>query len=116
MALTPDEHQELRRIHVLAQFGDLPEIMRARYQELRDRDEHLEIPEPTLDVEWMPVQPTRDEALDNFIANLDADDEADDDAELEDMSAFETSLRQDTPYVVGPPVGGFVPSQYFGSR
>jgi hypothetical protein len=67
MALTPDEDEELRRIHVLSQFGELPETMRARFRELRSRDTHLEIAEPTLDIVWVP----RQQAPESELADLD---------------------------------------------
>lgn len=61
MALTADEDQELRRIHVLAQFGDLPETMLARFRELRSRDRRQTIREPTVDIEVLPRQRTSEE-------------------------------------------------------
>jgi hypothetical protein len=44
--------------------------MQARFNELRARDERLEIPEPTLDIVWMPQQRSRDDAMDDAIDAL----------------------------------------------
>ena len=63
--LTPDEDEELRRINVLAQFGELPDLMVQRFVELRSRDRRTDIREPTLQIQWIPQQRSRDDALDN---------------------------------------------------
>jgi hypothetical protein len=52
LPLTPDEDEELRRIHVLAQYGELPEAMQERYRELRERDQRREIAEPSIESYW----------------------------------------------------------------
>jgi hypothetical protein len=136
MALTPDETQELRRIHVLAQFGDLPDTMRSRYEELRGRDEQVEIAEPVLDVEWMPVQRTRDDSLDDAIDTLlslteDETEDADDDAlsllsglaseqvdtsgmSIAAMASLEATMSGNDFYVASPYTGGFAPSAWYG--
>jgi hypothetical protein len=130
MALTPQEQEELSRIHVLSQFGDLPETMQSRFRELRDRDEALEIPEPTLDVVWIPAQRNRETAADNAVEELAAEPRQPVAAPIPaaapapavtpgkavaDLSAFETSFSAPDAYFASAPVGGFVPSQYFGS-
>lgn len=73
MSLTPDEDEELRRINVLAQFGELPELMVQRFVELRSRDRRIDIREPNLDVQWLPVQRTRETAMDNEVVESFAD-------------------------------------------
>jgi hypothetical protein len=88
MALTPNEDEELRRIHVLSRFGTLPDTMYARFSELRARDVHAEIPEPTLDVQWIPTQRNPDEAIDDLLdAHADHDDAVDDGETLVDELA-----------------------------
>jgi hypothetical protein len=57
MALTPAEDHELRRIHGLGKFGELPDTMQARFRELRERDQRRGVREPELDVQW-PVHPS----------------------------------------------------------
>jgi hypothetical protein len=125
--LTPDENEELGRIHTLSQFGELPATMQQRYDELRARSETLIIPEPTLDIQWVPQQPTRDDAIDDVMGL--AADEADDEqapepvvAEVElpnqrtslaDMAAFEAQMSGDEYYVASPHTGGFTPSSWY---
>jgi hypothetical protein len=130
MALTPDETEELRRIHVLGQFGELPVTMQARYEELRDRDDHLEIAEPTLDVEWMPVQRSRENALDDAVdalLSLGADEGFDGHDHLDsgdcapamsiaDMAQLEAAVSGNDFYVPSPYTGGFAPSSWYGSN
>jgi hypothetical protein len=113
MALTPDEHEELRRIHVLAQFGDLPDIMQARYRELRARDDSLDIPEPTLDVEWMPIQRNREEAADDAVDALLAI--VDDETDRVTVGPFEPAFARPDAYVVPSRFNGFVPSQRYSA-
>jgi hypothetical protein len=99
MGLTPDENEELRRIHVLSQFGELPETMRARFTELRARDVNLEIPEPTLDIQWIPQQRGRDDAMDNLADRGydvdDIDDIADQDDLAKELADFDWVLVRD---------------------
>jgi hypothetical protein len=116
MALTPDENEELRRINVLAQFGELPPTMQARFTELRNRDELLEIPEPTLDVQWMPLQRSRDDALDDLTAELDQDLDDENELEHDDMTTFEIALGDTQSYVVTPAPACFVPSRRYGPQ
>jgi hypothetical protein len=130
MALTPDETEELRRIHVLGQFGKLPATMQARYEELRNRDDHLEIAEPTLDVEWMPVQRSRENALDDAVdalLSLGADEGFDGHGHLDssdsapgmsiaDMAQLEAAVSGNDFYVPSPYTGGFAPSSWYGSN
>jgi hypothetical protein len=61
MPLTAEEVEQLRRIHVLAQFGELPAPMQALLDELRARDTSGEIIAPNLDVQLIPRQLTRDD-------------------------------------------------------
>jgi len=131
MALTPEETEELRRIHVLAQFGDLPMTMLSRYEELRNRDGQADIAEPTLDVEWMPAQPRREEAMDDAIEillSLTEEEEADDFARLltdsvdtsgmslAAMAQLEASMSGNDFYVATPYTGGFAPSTWLSHR
>jgi len=44
--LTRDEDADLRRLHVLALFGELAPDAAARFEELRQRDRRSEIREP----------------------------------------------------------------------
>jgi hypothetical protein len=74
MPLTPDEVEQLRRIHVLSQFGELPEAMTALLEELRARDTGGEILAPTLDIQLIPQQRTRENALDDLLS-ISEDDE-----------------------------------------
>jgi hypothetical protein len=56
MSLSIDEVEQLRRLHVLAQFGELPPPMRALFEELRAHDRSTEILAPTVDVQLIPPQ------------------------------------------------------------
>lgn len=67
MSLSPEEDEELRRINVMAQFGDLPPLMIQRFVELRSRDRRMDIREPTLDVRWVPRQRGRKSAADDEV-------------------------------------------------
>lgn len=124
--LTSDENEELGRIHTLAQFGELPAPMQQRYEELRARSEALVIPEPTLDIQWLPRQPTPADALDDLIALYAEDDEeptaapAGRDVELPnprtslaEMAAFEAQMSGEEYYVASPHTGGFTPSSWY---
>jgi hypothetical protein len=123
--LTPDENEELGRIHTLAQFGKLPTTMQQRFDELKARSETMIIPEPTLDIQWMPQQRTREEALDDLMALYAADDEPAPEpvvAEVElpnthtslaDMAAFEAQMAGEEYYVASPHTGGFTPSSWY---
>jgi hypothetical protein len=92
MPLTPEENQELRRIHELSEFGELPETMQSRFRELRARDEHLEIPKATLDIQLLPRQRSRDDALDDAIEAGEAS--------VEDMDEFDAEFADSRPYLV----------------
>lgn len=124
MALTPHEDEELRRIHTLGRFGELPATMQSRYDELRSRIGHESIAEPTLDVHWLPVQCGRDDALDDRSDDWFALDDcatgepvALPDAarrtSLADIAAFEAQLAGDELYAASPHTGGFVPSTWY---
>ncbi|MBV9872215.1 MAG: hypothetical protein JO214_16515 [Frankiaceae bacterium] len=134
MALTPDETEELRRIHVLAQFGELPDPMQARYDELRERDDHLEIAEPTLDVQWMPVQRSRENALDDAVdallslaaaeeeyegidVDVDiADEVSTDGMTIAQMAQLQAAMSGNDFYVPSPYTGGFAPSSWYNKN
>lgn len=90
MALTPDEVEQLRRLHVLSEFGDLPAQMQSLFDELRARDSSAEILAPTLDIQFFPPQRTLDDALDNLL-NLAALEATSTDAEVLDEAALEFS-------------------------
>jgi hypothetical protein len=77
MPLTPEEVEQLRRIHVLSQFGELPEPMQALLDELRARDSGGEILAPTVVIEFIPKQSTREDALENLLNLVDSVDRAD---------------------------------------
>jgi hypothetical protein len=66
MPLTPAEVEQLRRIHELSLFGELPAQMQSLLDELRARDNHAELVAPILDIQIIPPQLGRDDALDNF--------------------------------------------------
>ncbi len=66
MPLTAEEVEQLRRIHQLAQFGELPATMQALFDELRARHADEELIAPNLDVQVIPRQRTREEALDDY--------------------------------------------------
>ena len=92
MGLTADEDEELRRIHVLSQFGELPETMRSRFSELRARDDRSDIPEPILDIQWVPQQRRRGDAVDSLL-NVDIDVEVDMDTDdLDELSTYAEEL------------------------
>jgi hypothetical protein len=91
MGLTADEDEELRRIHVLSQFGELPETMRSRFNELRARDDRSDIPEPILDIQWVPQQRRRGDAMDSLL-NVETDVEVDMDAD--DADALDEDLDE----------------------
>jgi len=65
MPLTPEEVEQLRRIHQLSQFGELPQSMQSLLDELRARDGQAVLIAPVLDIQILP-QRTRDQALDNY--------------------------------------------------
>jgi hypothetical protein len=127
--LTPEENEELGRIHTLAQFGELPATMQQRYEELRARNEALVIPEPTLDIVWMPQQRTRADALDDLnrlyaqeveeptpkpvVAEVELPNPR---TSLADMAAFEAQMSGDEYYVASPHTGGFTPSSWYRSH
>ncbi len=48
--LTPDEDEELRRLHAMAEFGSVAVHLRDRYLELRRRDRRIEVREPATEV------------------------------------------------------------------
>lgn len=114
--LTSDEKEELGRIHTLRQFGELPVPMQQRYDELRARSDALVIPEPTLDIQWLPRQPGRAHSLDDLVTP------SDDKAEvalpnprtsLAELAAFEAQLSGEKYYVASPHTGGFTPSSWY---
>jgi hypothetical protein len=96
--------------------------MQQRYEELRARSEAVVIPEPTLDIEWVPQQRTRADALDD-LNRLYADEVGEPAvAEVElpnprtslaDMAAFEAQMSGDEYYVASPHTGGFTPSSWY---
>lgn len=77
MPLTADEVEQLRRIHVLSQFGELPASMQSLLEELRARDGGAELGAPALDVRIVPRQRSRDDAVDNLIDYFAVDDDPD---------------------------------------
>jgi hypothetical protein len=95
MALTPDEVEQLRRLHVLAEFGDLPAQMQSLFDELRARDTNTEILAPTLVVQFLPRQRSRDEAIDNLLDLVEIESAVDDDAgyDLEGAALEFSSIR-----------------------
>jgi hypothetical protein len=70
MPLSAEEVEQLRRIHVLAQFGKLPAPMQALLDELRARNTGGEIIAPSVDVRLIPHQRTHEEMLDDEYADL----------------------------------------------
>jgi hypothetical protein len=68
MPLTPDQDQDLRLIHGLGKFGELPAVMYARLRDLREHDQRRGVREPGLDVQW-PTQRTLDDMAE-FEADL----------------------------------------------
>ena len=71
MPLTAEEVEQLRRIHVLAQFGELPAQMQALLEELRARDTGGEMIAPTLDVQVIPQPRDELDELDEEYADYD---------------------------------------------
>ncbi len=53
--LTPEEDEELRRLHAMAEFGAVAVHLRDRYLELRRRDRRIEVREPATEVVVEPV-------------------------------------------------------------
>jgi hypothetical protein len=95
MALTPDEVEQLRRLHVLAEFGDLPVQMQSLFDELLARDTNTEILAPTLDVEFLPRQRTREDVIDNLLDLVELESAEDDDAgyDLDEAALEFSSIR-----------------------
>jgi hypothetical protein len=66
MPLTADEVEQLRRIHELSSFGELPSHMQALLDELLARDTDAVMIAPAIDLQIIPHQVSRDEALDDY--------------------------------------------------
>lgn len=138
--LTPDEVEELGRIHTLAQFGELPAATMQRYEELRARSDAAVVPEPTIDIQWMPLQRSRQDAIDDLLGLYDEDEDVpapvqppspfvsvappvvaqvelpNTHTSLADMAAFEAQMSGDAYYVASPHTGGFAPSTWYRSH
>jgi hypothetical protein len=54
MSLTAEEVEQLRRIHQLSAFGELPEHMQALLDELLARDTDAILVAPVLDIQIIP--------------------------------------------------------------
>jgi hypothetical protein len=99
MALTPEEVEQLRRLHVLSEFGELPAPMQSLFSELRARDTSIEILAPILDVQFVPRQRSLEDALDNLLnladleASLEAQDDADGSYDLDEAALELSSIR-----------------------
>ena len=65
MPLTAEEVEQLRRIHELSLFGELPSQMQALLDELRARDSDAVHVAPVLDIQIMPRKQFRDEDFDD---------------------------------------------------
>lgn len=68
MPLTPDQDQDLRRIHGLGKFGLLPAAMHARIRDMRDHDQCHGVRERDLDVRWSAMRTVAD--MSEFEAEL----------------------------------------------
>ncbi|MBV9485887.1 MAG: hypothetical protein JO246_07495, partial [Frankiaceae bacterium] len=108
--------------------------MQARYDELRERDDHLEIAEPTLDVQWMPVQRSRENALDDAVdallslaaaeeeyegidVDVDiADEVSTDGMTIAQMAQLQAAMSGNDFYVPSPYTGGFAPSSWYNKN
>jgi hypothetical protein len=126
MALSPQEDEELRRIHTLAQFGALPDTMQARYSELCGSADQISIPEPTIDVTWTPAN-RRAHADDDITLYEDVDMAAvyagldngprnpnPRSMSIAAMAEFEAALTGIEDYDPSPHTGGFAPSTWYG--
>lgn len=95
MALTPDEVEQLRRLHVLSEFGELPAPMQSLFDELRARDTSVEILAPIVDVQFVPRQRGLEDALDNLLnlAELEAANERAETYDLDEAALEFSSIR-----------------------
>lgn len=65
MPLTAEEVEQLRRIHELSLFGELPAHMQALLDELQARDCDAVLVAPVLDIQIIPQQRSHEDALDD---------------------------------------------------
>jgi hypothetical protein len=65
MPLSAEEVEQLRRLNVLSQFGELPAPIQALFDELLSRDTG-EMLAPTVDVQVIPQQRGSDDVVDDL--------------------------------------------------